>query len=120
MENKRDISKKNLTKAMNMLKLSSENVKHQQKIRDLSMKIQFSLNSLIQNEKKIWLRTKIGKEMINEFYDSTDKFIELMENSQNVFSDESKLEELNNAAEEVEKVGKKINEETKKRNMVVT
>jgi pyruvate formate-lyase activating enzyme-like uncharacterized protein len=120
MEKKMDFSKKALTKAINMLNLSSENLLHQQKIRDLSIKIQFSLNSLIQNEKKIWLRTKIGKEMIDEFNSSVEKLIKIVDGSRSDFLNVTELEVLNNAVEEVKNIGKKMNEETRKRNMVVT
>lgn len=82
-------------------------------VRDFILRLQFSQNALVQNEKKIWLRTETGKEMIGEFSDVSEKLLEVTESG-------SSLEEFEAALEGVEHQAKKLNEESRKRSMVVT
>ena len=70
-------------------------------------------NALVQNEKKIWLRTKKGREMLSEAGAATGRLRAALDAPVN-------LGELEAALAEVEAHARAIDEETRKRSMVVT
>jgi len=87
--------------------------------RDIRIKIQMGLNALTQNEKAIWLKTKKGKDILTEFHEASAKLKDTVER----FDDETSskfLEGVKAALMDVETGTKKINEETRRRSMVVT
>jgi hypothetical protein len=82
--------------------------------RSLLTRLQKTANTVTENEKKIWLRTKVGKPMAQSFQDSTDKLLK-------VFDVKSpKLENITEAMNDVEANANKIVEESRRRSMVVT
>ncbi|MBA7594082.1 hypothetical protein ES703_01018 [subsurface metagenome] len=79
-------------------------------LRDLLTRLQAARNTLVQNERKIWLRTKAGKEMLSDYGEASLKLLGVVESG-------SGLEE---ALTEVEAQAKRISDEIRKRSMVVT
>ncbi len=79
-------------------------------LRDLLTRLQAARNTLVQNERKIWLRTKAGKEMLSDYTEASLKLLGAVESG-------SGLEE---ALTEVEAQAKRISDEIRKRSMVVT
>lgn len=82
-------------------------------LRDLMTRLQQARNALVQNERKIWLRTKIGKKMLVEFSEASARLLGVVESR-------SGLEEIKEALADVELQAKRLNEETRRRSMVVT
>ena len=82
-------------------------------LRDLLTRLQLARNALVQNERKIWLRTKIGKEMLVEFSETSARLLGVVESG-------SGLEEIKEVLADVELQAKRLNEESRKRSMVVT
>jgi hypothetical protein len=80
--------------------------------RDLLTRLQLARNTLVQNERKIWLRTKVGKEMLVGFGEAAKKLLT------HVKSDT--MEDIEAALADVEHHAKRIEEETRRRDMVVT
>lgn len=80
--------------------------------RALLTRLQFAQNALIQNERKIWLRTKIGKEMLGDFGEAAKKLLAHVESDS--------MEDIEAALADVELHAKRIEEETRRRDMVVT
>ena len=82
--------------------------------RSLLTRLQKASNTVTENEKKIWLRTKVGKPIVQSFQDSTDRLLR-------VFDVETpKLEDITAAMNDVEGNANKIGEESRRRSMVVT
>jgi len=79
-------------------------------LRDILTRLQAARNTLVQNERKIWLRTKAGKEMLSDYGEASLKLLGAVESG-------SGLEE---ALTEVEAQAKRISDEIRKRSMVVT
>ncbi len=82
-------------------------------LRDLLTRLQLARNALVQNERKIWLRTKIGKEMLVEFNEASARLLGVVESG-------SGLEQIKKALADVELQAKRLNEETRRRSMIVT
>ena len=68
---------------------------------------------LIRNEKKIWLRTKKGRGMIADVGEAAERLIKFLASS-------GELEAVEAALSDVETLARAIEEESRKRNMVVT
>ncbi len=81
--------------------------------RELLTRLQSAQNSLVRNERKIWLRTRAGKEMLTEFEAASEKLKLAVESG-------SGLDEVEEALAGVEAQAKRIEEETRRRSMVVT
>ncbi len=82
-------------------------------LKDIISRLSYVQRILIKNEKKIWLKTKKGQEMLSDFKKVADKMLlaKIDINELNFFETElGRLENLINA----------IEEESRKRNMVVT
>jgi hypothetical protein len=77
---------------------------------DLKERISEIHRIISQNRKKIWLRTKTGKPMAEEVEKSSLNFVNSIKNS-------SDIEE---AVKDLESQARKIEEETRRRSMVVT
>lgn len=90
-------------------------------MRDIQIRIQIAQNALIQNERKIWLRTQAGKEMIGDFGVASTKLLGTVERLQRADApDPGLLKDLKAALGEVELHARRLNEETRRRSMVVT
>jgi len=82
-------------------------------MRQLVTRLQFARNALIENEGKIWLRTRAGKEMLSAYQESSNGLLRAVES-------EASIEEIEDALVDVESQAKRLNEETRRRSMVVT
>ncbi|MBC8498466.1 hypothetical protein ISS40_04890 [Candidatus Bathyarchaeota archaeon] len=103
-----ETAKSTLERVMEALRGSSK--ASESELRDLLTRLQAARNTLIQNERKIWLRTKAGKEMLSDYGEASLKLLGAVESG-------SGLEE---ALTEVEVQAKRISDEIRKRSMVVT
>jgi len=81
--------------------------------RSLLTRAQSAYSIVAQNEKKIWLRTSIGKIMVGELNSSSNRLLKATEQ----FKDATELEA---AITDVEIQTRRIEEETRRRSMVVT
>jgi uncharacterized protein with von Willebrand factor type A (vWA) domain len=90
-----------------------DNISGNQK-QDFMTRLQYVRNTVMENEKKIWLRTKKGKEMISELSERTEKLFESIKDTEIVPS------QFENILHDMEERSKKIVEEVRKRSMVVT
>ncbi len=106
-------AKDDLGRALDTLRAMESGSFPEDGLRDLATRIQFARNALVQNEKKIWLRTKMGKEMLSGFGDASSKLLDALDSG-------SSLEEIEAALAEVELQAERVNEETRRRSMVVT
>jgi hypothetical protein len=101
-------AKSTLERVMETLRDSQ--VASEKEMRDLMTRLQAARNALVQNERKIWLRTKAGKEVLSDYGEASLKLLGAVESG-------SGLEE---ALTEVEAHAKRISDEIRKRSMVVT
>jgi hypothetical protein len=79
-------------------------------VRDMLTRLQAARNTLVENERKIWLRTKAGKEMLSDFGEASRRLQGAVESGSGV----------DEALTEVEGQAKRISDEIRKRSMVVT
>ena len=84
-----------------------------EKLKDFTERIQTSRNILVQNENKIWLRTKKGKELLMNFNDAAQKLYDAIKI-------DNDCEEIEKVVTNVENITKTLEEEIRKRSMVVT
>lgn len=106
-------AKEAMDKTIETLKATPPETIPEKESRHLVTRLQLARNALAQNEKKIWIRTKLGKEMLTDFGDASQELLGAMESG-------SGLEEIEAALEAVERQAKRINEESRRRSMVVT
>ena len=85
----------------------------EEKRRSLLARAQSACNIVVQNEKKIWLKTSVGKTIVSDLKSSSVTLLEVIEK----FKDAAELE---SALANVESQTRKIEEETRRRSMVVT
>jgi len=85
----------------------------EEKRRSLLARAQSTYNVVVQNEKKIWLKTSMGKAMVSDLKSSSVTLLEVVEQFKDVV-------ELEAALANVESQTRKIEEETRRRSMVVT
>jgi uncharacterized protein YlxP (DUF503 family) len=81
--------------------------------RSLLARTQSAYNVVVQNEKKIWLKTSLGKAIVNDLNSSLVTLLKAVEK----FKDSAELEA---ALASVEAQTRRIEEETRRRSMVVT
>jgi len=84
-----------------------------EKRRSFLVRAQSIYNVVVQNENKIWLKTSVGKAMVNDLKSSSVMLLEVVEQ----FKDTAELEA---ALTNVESKKQKIEEESRRRSMVVT
>ena len=101
-------AKSTLERVMETLKGSQ--IASEKEMRDLMTRLQAARNTLVQNERKIWLKTKAGKEVLSDYGEASLKLLGAVESG-------SSIEE---ALTEVEAQAKRISDEIRKRSMVVT
>ncbi len=102
-----------LSRAIEVLRESPMEEASEGERRELLTRLQSAQNSLVRNERKIWLRTKAGKEMLGDFEAASEKLKLVVESG-------SGLEEVEDVLAGVEAQAKRIEEETRRRSMVVT
>jgi hypothetical protein len=102
-----------LSRAIEVLRESTVEEASEGARRELLTRLQSAQNSLVRNERKIWLRTKAGKEMLAEFEAASAKLKLAVESG-------SGFDEVEDALAGVEAQAKRIEEETRRRSMVVT
>lgn len=116
-----NLAKSVLEEVLDTVKASFASMVPEDKMRDLMTRIQFARNSLIQNEKKIWLRTKVGREILGDFGASSEKLLDVVNRLQKADKiGPDLLVEVDVALRKVESHAKRLNEETRRRSMVVT
>ena len=110
-----------LKRTLELLRMAPSGMAPEGEVREIQTRIQMAQNALIQNERKIWLRTKEGKEMMGEFGVASTKLLGTVERLQRqAIPDASLLKNLKAALGEVELHARRVNEETRRRSMVVT
>ena len=112
-------SKQSLESSLEMLDTVPSGGIPSDELRDIRVKIQIGLNALIQNEKAIWLRTKKGRDILGEFHEASLKLRDAVEQLEGETS-ATLLDGVKVALVDVEAVAKKLNDETRRRSMVVT
>ena len=114
-------AKEVLQRTMELLRSAPSGAIPDEDMRDIQYRIQIAQNALIQNERKIWLRTKEGKEMVGDFGVASTKLLGAIERLiKSEVEGTSLIKDLKAALGEVELHAKRLNEETRKRSMVVT
>ena len=108
MSEEMETAKSTLERVMEALKGSS--VVSESEARDVQTRLQAARNVLVQNERKIWLRTKAGKEMLSDYGEASKTLLDAVGSG-------SGVEE---ALAEVEAQAKRISDEIRRRDMVVT
>ncbi len=103
-----ETAKSTLERVMDALRGTSS--ASESELRDLLTRLQAARNTLVQIERKIWIRTRAGKEMLSDYGEASLKLLCAVESG-------SGLEE---ALTEVEAQAKWISDEIRKRSMVVT
>jgi hypothetical protein len=111
-------TKENLQRTLDLVTKSSK-IPESEAI-EIKRRIQIAINAVIQNERKIWLRTRDGKEMIEEFRGASSRIAREAENIQTAEARGLDLTNLYAALNEVESCAKKLEEESRRRSMVVT
>jgi hypothetical protein len=96
-----------------MVTLGEEPSLSQAHKRDLLIRLQLAQNTLVQNERKIWIRTKVGKEMLGSFGEAAERLLNHVES-------DSGPEDIEAALADVELHAKRIDEESRRRDMAVT
>ncbi|MFQ6053177.1 MAG: hypothetical protein ACE5OO_02970, partial [Candidatus Bathyarchaeia archaeon] len=64
-----------LRRTLDLLREAPPGSVPEEDLRDINTRIQIAQNALIQNERKIWLRTKEGKAMIGDFGVASTKLL---------------------------------------------
>ena len=80
----------------------------------LQIRLAIVTNIVLENESKIWLRTRVGEPMLNEVQIAVNEAFKVLEGG------DSALESFEVALKEVERKAAKIDEESRRRSMVVT
>jgi hypothetical protein len=100
--------KKILDETIDQLKKQSRELE----THDLLLRLESVQSSFIRNEKKIWLRTKIGRKILTDLSEIINNLLEaIVKNDKNMIICTLSV---------VEACVKNIEEESRKRNMVVT
>lgn len=113
MEESLQLAKDALSRAIESLSSSPVAGASDMVMRELVTRLQFARNALVENEGKIWLRTRAGKEMLSAYQESSVGLLRAVESG-------ACVEEIEDALIDVESQAKRLNEETRRRSMVVT
>ncbi len=95
--------------SLNLLKGQTEGTDSQR----LILKLESIRSVLIRNEKKIWLRTKKGRGMLADVSEAAERLMKSLASS-------GELDAVEAALGDVEALARAIEEESRKRSMVVT
>jgi hypothetical protein len=101
--------KTSIEKSLELLNKEDTESKNQ----DYKLRLDDVRRIIIRNEKKIWLRTKKGKEMISDL-DKVSRKLQMTLSTQNEYHT------IEDMIHDLEGLMKAIEEESRKRNMVVT
>lgn len=113
------VSKEGIQKALEVVRGISNDSIPLTEIRDIDMRIQMANNILIQNEKKIWLRSKDGREILSEVRSTVDGLLREIMELQNS-PERERWSSFIRTLEKLETVLMKMEEESRRRSMVVT
>jgi hypothetical protein len=102
-------AKKNLDTALEIIK---NNTAYSRDV-EVHKKLQLANKIITQNQKKIWLRAKTGKPMAEALLSTSKRLKELLQNS-------AEHSDILQIIQELEVQTKKLNEESRRRSMVVT
>ena len=105
------IIKENLTSIKSMLAVAKNNLRQ---TAGLQIRLDKVMNIVMENESKIWLRTRVGEPMLKELQDAVDYA------SKALVGGNPASEGFEAALKEVERKATKIDEESRRRSMVVT
>ena len=103
-----ETAKSTLERAMGTLRGSS--TASEVEVRDMLTRLQAARNTLVENERKLWFRTKAGKETLTEYTEASQRLLGAVESGSGI----------DEALTEVEAQAKRISDEIRKRGMVVT
>lgn len=103
--------KEKLTKIKSLLGVMKSNEGYAD---SLQIRVAKVTNIVTENESTIWLRTKIGEPMLKDLQEALDDAIRSLEN------EGSTLKNFEEKIKEVERKATRIDEESRRRNMVVT
>lgn len=103
--------KEKLTKIKSLLGVMKGNEGY---ANSLKIRVAKVTNIVTENESTIWLRTKIGEPMLKDLQEALDDAIRSLEN------EGSTLKSFEEKIKEVERKATRIDEESRRRNMVVT
>jgi hypothetical protein len=103
--------KEKLANVNSMLDKSNIN---EEKTVGLRLRLSKVVNIISENESKIWLRTRVGEPMLKTIQESVDNAFRVLENGN------SATELFEVALREVERNAANIDEESRRRSMVVT
>lgn len=110
-----------LGRTMNLLREVPARAIPEDEIDNIKIRIQIVQNTIIQNERRIWLRTKKGKEMMGDLGVASTKLLGTIERLQRAEdADPNLLKDLKAALGEVELHAKRLNEETRRRGLILT
>jgi len=105
------VVKEKLTRIKSMLAAVKGNQGH---LAGLQIRLDKVTNVLSENESKIWLRSRIGEPLLKELQDAADDALKVLEGGGSAF------ESFEAALKEIEIKAAKIDEESRRRSMVVT
>lgn len=114
-----NVIKSDLDRAMDMLRMAPSGWVQEDEMRIIMFQLQSAENVLIQNEKKIWLRTNVGKEMLGDFGAASEKLLDSVMRLQKE-PGPTLLDDIKATLLDLECQAKKLNAETRRRSMVVT
>lgn len=115
-----NIARDALERVQDLLKSAPPGRVPEDELRNVLIRLQFAENALTQNEKKIWLRTKVGKEMLSDFSTASKKLLGAIEGLQKNETGPNFLDDIDAALGDLEHHAKRLNAETSRRSMVVT
>jgi len=98
-----------IDESLNLLKGQNHGTDSQ----NLMPRLESARRILIRNEKKIWLRTKKGRGMLAEVKEAAERLMKSLASS-------GELDTVEAALNDVETLARAIEEESRKRSMVVT
>lgn len=107
------LARDTLSRAIEILRTRPVDSTSDEALKDLVTRLQFARNALVENESKIWLRTKGGKEMLADFESASVELLRVVESG-------SGLDSVESSTTGVERQAGRLNEETRRRSMVVT
>lgn len=107
------VARDTLSRAIEILRTRPVDGASDKALKDLVTRLHFARNALIENESKIWLRTKVGKEMLADFESASVELLSVVEEGDGV-------DVIEGCFIDVEAQAKRLNEETRRRSMVVT
>jgi len=107
------VARDTLSRAIEILRTRPVGGASDKALKDLVTRLQLARNALVENESKIWLRTKVGKEILTDFESASVELLRVVESG-------ASFDGVKSATAGVERQAGRLNEETRRRSMVVT